>query len=253
MDPQAHLALTLEVARSTAAAGDLHTALAIAEEVLDLHPDDLDALLMVAELAPRVGLAASAVAAVDQAAARGARPGAVAAAALFAAGRLEDAVAEADRRLADAPDDARAHAVRGQALELLGRAAEADEALARAARLAPSRFALGPPLAEAAWDPLLLAARSGLDPSDRAALRDVAVRFVDLPDLDDLRAVAAPWPPPSPAVDGLYDVRRPDEPVLWLFRRNLARGASDADAVVERLRDRLLEAAERRRETRDRR
>lgn len=208
----------------------------LAEELLEELPGDIDALLIVADSAPRYGHGEVGILAALQAAAGGAETGAVEAAARLSACDVEGALAVADGSLARHPDDARAHAVRGQALELLGRLQEGEAALARAAELWPEHYPRALDVPDHSWDPLLLAARSGMDPALRDALRNVDLRFEELPDLGLLRGLS---PPPSPLVDGLVldpDARRP---TLELYRRNLRRGSESLDRIEERIRDAL--------------
>ncbi|MFN7143551.1 MAG: hypothetical protein ACK4YP_07245, partial [Myxococcota bacterium] len=134
------------------------------------------------------------------------------------------------------PADARAHAVRGQALELLGRIPEGEAALRRAAELRADRYPLPLALTDDQWDTLLLAASSSLDRTRRDALRRVTVTFADLPTLEALRALT---PPPSPLVDALLLDPDAKRPLLQLYRRNLLRGASDLGEIESRLRDAL--------------
>lgn len=231
--PEAQAALTLEAGRQAVLAGEYAVALAVAEEILDASPNDTDALLLVADVAPRCNLAACGVAAARQARARGADPGAAEAAALLAACRVEEALAAAEARLAARADDARAWAVRGLCLDLLGRPAEAEASLARAADLRPSHFPPRLRVEDGEWDGLLLEAQSRLPFEARDSLRRLKVELVDLPDVAELTRRSAPWPPPSPTVDGFLDPG--DPPRLQLYRKNLARGAADREEVVERI------------------
>lgn len=233
MDPEAQAALTLEAGRQAVAAGELAVALAIAEELLDLTPDDTDALLLVADVAPRCHLADCGIAAARQARRRGADPAATEAAALLAACRVQEALDAAEARLATRASDARAWAVRGLALELLGRGEEGRRALDQAAALRPSFYP--PPLdvPDADWEGLVVEARSRLPFEARDAMRPLTVELLDLPDVESLRARSAPWPPPTPTVDGFL-VPGPS-PRLELYRHNLARGAANEEEVVERV------------------
>ncbi len=236
LDPSARHAMLLDAGRTALAQGDHAQAVVLAEELLDEDPDDVEALLIVADAAPRYGHGEVGALAAAQAARRGATIGALEAAALLTACQVERALEASDVALARNPDDARAHAVRGQALELLGRVPEGEAALRRAAALRPEHYPLPLSVDAEAWDTLLLAASSGLDREHRDALRGVTVVFVDLPELESLRSLT---PPPSPLVDALLidpDARRPR---LELYRRNILRGSATTDELEERIREAL--------------
>jgi tetratricopeptide (TPR) repeat protein len=241
LDPLARHAMLLEASREALANGDFSDAVALAEELLDEEPDDPDALLLVAEAAPRYGHAEVGVLAASQASRRGIDVGALEAAALLAACQVDRALEAAESLLARAPEHARAHAVRGRALDLLGRTADAEAALARATALRPDHYP--PPLSldPDGWDPVLLEALSGLDPEIRDALRRVEIDLTDLPDLTLLRTIR---PPPSPLVDALLQETEGERARILLFRRNLLRGASNATELTERIRDALKVEAE---------
>jgi tetratricopeptide (TPR) repeat protein len=236
LDPRARTAMLLEASREALARGEAATAVALAEELLDEDPDDPDALLVIVNGAPRYGHAEVGVLAAEHARRRGLRPGAAEAAALFAACEVQRALDCADAVLAAEPDDPRAHALRGQALEILGREPEADEALRRAAALRPDAYPLPFRVDPGDWDGLLLAAISGLPTHLRDALRTIDLELRELPELTELRALD---PPPSPAIDVLYSERPGERPKILLFRRNLARGSVTQADVVARIRSAL--------------
>lgn len=226
-----HAAILLDEARSALRRGEPATAAVFAEEVLDSDPDDLDALRLVADAAPRYGHGEVGVLAAEQAGRRGARTATLAAAARLAACQVDAALETADRALAEDPDDARAHAVRAQALEFLGRTDDADAAYAAAYRLRPASYPRPLAVPAATWDTLVHAARADLVPELRDTLRRVALVVDDLPDLEALRGLA---PPPNPTSDGvLFGHGRAARMVL--YRRNLARGASSLDDVTARI------------------
>lgn len=225
-------AVLLAEAAAALAEGAPERAVSIAEEILDTDPDDTDALLLIAEAAPRYGHAEVGVLAARQARARGVEPGTVEAAALLAACEVEEALVTADARIGRDRNDARAHAVRGQALEALGRLADADAALAQAHALDPERFPLPPRLDD--WDHLWLKALSKLEPVDRDELRAMEIVLAEAPTLDELRAV---HPPASPSTLALVLDAEATRPTLHIYQRNLARGVHTEDEAVDRLVD----------------
>lgn len=225
--------MLMQASREALSRNEPAQAVALAEELLDEEPDEVEALLIVADAAPRYGHAEVGVLAAEQARRRGARAGAAEAAARLAACDVDGAVRVADEVLAGEPDDARAHAIRGQALELLGRHVEADVALARAHALKPDAYPTSLAVPDDAWDTTLFAAQSELDPESRDALQGVRLGFADLPRLEDLRAL---HPPPSPTVDALLRREADGSTVVTLFRRNLARGCADLDDLQARMR-----------------
>jgi len=241
LDPSARHAMLLDASRTALAQGDHAQAVVLAEELLDEDPDDIEALLLVADAAPRYGHGEVGALAAAQAARRGADIGALEAAALLAACQVDRALDAADAALGRNPNDARAYAVRGQALELLGRIADGEAALGRAAALRPAAYPLPLAVPADAWESLLLAARSGLDREHRDALRGVALVFVDLPALDTLRGMV---PPPSPLVDALLIDPDARHPRLELYRRNLLRGAATLEDLETRMRSALSSEAD---------
>lgn len=226
--PEIRAAVLLEEARRALASGDAEAAVAWAEEVLDECPDEVDALLLVADAAPRYGHAEVGVLAARQAAARGRRPGAVLAAALLAACELEEAEKTARACLEDDPRDARAHAVLGLALEVQGRLDEAAIALGRARALDPGRYP--PPLGISDWPRLLGEVRERLPEADRQQLTGFELLLCAVPRLEELRAVS-PWASPSTTallLDG-------ERPTLRVYQRNLCRAVDSWEAAVEEL------------------
>jgi hypothetical protein len=241
LDPAARHAMLLDAARTALAHGDHAAAVVLAEELLDELPDDADALLVVAEAAPEYGHGEVGALAAVQAARRGAEVGALEARALLAACEVERALVSVDAAIARRPDDARAHLVRGLALELCRRDGEAAAAFARAASL---DAAVCPPLLDIPadeWEPLLLAAGAGLDAPLRDALRGVSLDLLDLPPLELLRGL---HPPPSPLVVALLLEEDGRPPRVEIYRRNLLRGAATLDELEERLRAALHAEAE---------
>lgn len=234
LDPRARHALALEAAREALSEGDPTAALGIAEELLDSEPNEIGALIVVAQAAPRCGHAAVGILAAEQARRRGIDTGAIEAEALLAAGRVPEAMIVAESRLDRAPQDAHAHAVLGQALDLLGDRSRADHAYAHAARIDPESWPLPLGIGTEEWEALLLEVLSQLDHDERTAVRALDICFADLPELEDLRAAAAPYPAWPPGVDGLL-LPGTAPPRLLFYRRNLCRSARTTADLVERM------------------
>lgn len=240
IQPEAQVAVLLEEARRLVLEGETEAAVGLAEELLDHDPDDIEALLLIAEAAPRYGHGEVGVLAARQARARGADPGAAEAAALYAACELDAALAAAEARIATTPTDARAHAVRGMVLEVLGRLPEADAALAHAHTLRPAAYPLPLAVPAADWEPLLLEALSQLESGEREALRGWTFRWHPAPALDLLTTSHPPIPPTTCAVVSVDDA---GGVTCDLFTRNLARGCADEAELVSRLAQALRDEA----------
>ncbi len=240
LDNLARSALVLERARRQLADGDPEGAVVYAEELLDDNPSDVDALLVIADAAPRYGHGEVGVLAARQARTLGRDPGVLEAAALLAACEVEAALAAADRLLDPAAAGpvaggpvmaARAWAIRAQALEVLGRFAEADVALARAHAIRPESYPRPARLDARAWEAAMREALSMLDGPDREIVRGWRVEIGEAPTLEELRSVR----PHAPPATRVLLVRTPAGPVLRAYRRPLARGADDAEEVAMRL------------------
>lgn len=233
IDDGARAALLLERARVCLAEGDPEGAVVYAEELLDEYPGDVDALLLVADAAPRYGHGEVGLLAARAARRLGREPGAVEAAALLAACLVDEALEATTTLLSASPADARAWAVRAQALEVLGRFDEADAALARAHGLRPDYYPRPVELREAEWDEALRQAWSALSADDRAAAAAWRLEMREAPTLEELRSVEPHAPPAT------FALLVPSEGALVLraYRRSLSRGAADANEVVARLAD----------------
>lgn len=232
VDRAVRVAVLLQAARDALVAGACLEAVALAEEVLEENPEEVEALLLVADAAPRYGHGRVALLALEQAVGLGAQSGALRIAALLALGEVEAALREGDRVLLEGGEDrARAQALRGQALELLGRWEEADQAFMQAAALRPDLYPLSPRPDSHQWQGLLQEALGQLQAEDQAALIGTELVFAKVPEL----AETVNRPPSS------HSTRRFLErgPQLVLFQQNLARGAADLGELRQRLADAL--------------
>lgn len=230
IDAPTRHAVVLELIQELLRAGNLEDAVAACEELLDENPDCTEALLIIADTAPRYAHGEVGVLAARQARARGVAAATLEAAALLAACEVETALALATETTLQTPADARAWAVRGQALELMGRMGEADDALAEAARLDRERFPELMRLDDSAWDRAVLTGLSQLSAQERDRLSPWTLEFCDVPPLELLRRAQPPVPPSASALcESLTGGR------LYLFRRNLARGCRDENEVVARV------------------
>lgn len=234
--PEVRGAMLVHEAKEALLLGDPASAVAMAEEALEDDPDDIEALLVVADAAARAGQPEVAVLAAAHARARGGDPGAIEAVALLGACRVEDALGAADAVLSADPADARAWAVRGQALELLERPG-AQAALETAHRLAPGRFPLPLIVTPERWLTLYAELVDGAGDEDRAHLAGAEIRWANLPSLAELREGDPPAPPGAGALGWVHEGRV----YCTIYRTNLARGANSEEELVIRLRDAVLE------------
>ncbi len=223
--------LLLDAARRLMLERAYDAAVGLAEELLDVDPTDTAALLIVADAAARYGHGEVALLAVRQARALGARDDVLEAAALLASCQPEAALAATDSHLASGTDDARAHAIRGQALEILGRTLEADEALARAHALRPAAYPLPLHVDDADWEGLLIQAISRMDDAARTETRTWGVSFRPAPTAERLRSSDPPVPPSVHALALPGD----DGIACELYTRALTRGCADEEELIERL------------------
>ncbi len=239
IQPEAQIAVLVAQARQMVLDGDYEAAVGLAEELLDAHPDDTEMLLLLADLAPRYGHPEVGVLAALQVRELGGDVASVEAAALYATCELEEALTSAEERLRAAPEDARAHAVRGMVLEVVGRTAEADEALARAHALRPDAYPLPFPMADDDWEPMLLRAMSHLEPEERSRIQGWEFEWAPVPSVELLQTFPQTLPPSTFAI-----ATAGDPPRCRLYTRNLARGCADEDTLLDRLIDALREQDE---------
>jgi len=248
VDPRALAALRLSKAADAYQSGDVAQAVVEAEELLDDHPDHLDALYLVGDASLRQGDAPVAEAAFSRYLAL--QPGSAEALAGLAAARFELAdlagtIASAAEATAAEPGLAEAWYYTGLALERLGRPVEAREAHARATQLAPTAY---PPVGvcdDATWQAALSAGRALLPDVLAAWLADVPVITERFPPMTTLASMT---PPLSPMVWCLYD-GTPPEPgtgedtlkptALRLFKGNLERVAAIEGDLPRRIAEAL--------------
>ncbi len=247
VDPRALAALRLSKAADAYQAGDPAQAVVEAEELLDEHPDHLDALYLVGDASLRLGDAPVAEAAFGRFLALS--PGNPDALAGLAAARFEladlagtiSAAAEASKADPELPE---AWYYTGLALERLGRPVEAREAHARATQLAPTAYPPVGEVDEATWQAALSAAYVLLPDVLRVWLADVPVVSERFPAVAGLAAMS---PPLSPMVWCLYD-GTPPEPgdgqarkptTMRLFKGNLERVAAIEGDLPRRIAEAL--------------
>lgn len=230
IDTPTRHAVVLDLVQELLRAGNFEAAVAACEEVLDEDPDCHEALLIIADTAPRYAHGEVGVLAARQARSRGLAAATLEAAALLAACEVEAALDVALAATRQLPTDARSWAVRGQALELLGRLNEADLALAEATRLDPDRFPVLMRLDEREWDRAVLTGLSQLSPRERDRLSPWTLELCDVPPLELLRRATPPAPPTTSAMCEHVSGGR-----LFLFRRNIARGCRDENELVARV------------------
>jgi hypothetical protein len=99
-DASVRVAVLYQAARDALEHGDPMEAVALAEEVLEEDPNEVDALLLVAEAAPMYGHGTVGLLAVDQAERRGSGIGVLRLSALVSLGRLQAALTESERVMA---------------------------------------------------------------------------------------------------------------------------------------------------------
>ncbi len=236
--PEVRGAMLLHEAREALNFGDPAAAVAMAEEALEDDPDDVEALLLVADAAARAGQPEVAVLAAAQARKRGAVTGAVEAAALLGACQVEEALVAADSALLRDTTDARSWAVRGQALELLGLDG-AQTAFDSAHALHPERFPRPLDVSLERWPKLYLEALGELPDGERAVYLDAVIRWEQVPALADLRALD----PPAPPGLALLGSERDGRVFCTIYRTNLTRGSVDEEDVLDRLTEALATEA----------
>lgn len=251
VDPGALAQLRMTQAAEAYQRGELEQALIEAEELLDEHPDHLDALYLVGDASLRHGDAPIAEAAFSHYLTLD--PGAPEALAGLAAARFEladlvgaiEAAAEAHSRQ---PELAEAWYYTGLALERLGKPQESREAHARATALEPSAYPTVLEVDDAAWQVAVASAKALLPATLASWLADVPLFTERFPAISVLAEVS---PPLSPMVWCLYDGTPPEDgdpnavkPTgMRLFKGNLERVASLEGDLPRRIAEALRHEA----------
>jgi tetratricopeptide (TPR) repeat protein len=247
VDPSALAQLRMDQAVEALQRGDVDLALIEAEELLDEHPDHLDALYLVGDASLRHGDAPVAESAFRRfLELEPASPGALVglAAARFELADLAGTIAATSQATLQDPAMAEAWYYTGLALERLGQPVEARAAHARATQLEPVGY---PPVGEvdsATWQAALAFAMQLLPEAIVAWLADVPVVSERFP---SIAVIAAMNPPLSPMVWCLYDGSAPEgaEPseakptALRLFKGNLERVAAIEGDLPRRIAEAL--------------
>ena len=242
VDAQVLESLRLEEARNALERNDPHKALVEAEELLYLHPHQIEALTVVGEAASAMGDAwtariaygeLKAVLPEDPAPLRGLMV------AEFECLDYKRAL-ETSRQLAKMePSSAEAWYFQGLACERLGRGSDAKRCIQKAARLAPDIYPPDAAIPPATWKKAMERARALMPGPFRAFLKSVPIQWRDLPTNEDLLESE---PNTSPFVDALYQGDPPREGDPWteppaavrLYKGNLRRPAPHDDEELAR-------------------
>ncbi|MCK6525240.1 tetratricopeptide repeat protein [Myxococcota bacterium] len=247
-------AMRLAEARAALEDGDPQTAIVEAEELLDVDPDNLDALFLVGDASLELGDALGARAAYERYLELCPDdPGALSglAVACFDLTDLDGCLKAARQAVTLEPQLAEAWHQLGLVYELRGDTKEARQHLRRATELEPESFPSAAPIPQAAWSQALNRALQSLPRRLRAWYAQVPMELLPLPDLDELRRSS---PPISPSVLALASGAPPDDAAaawesppkaLRFFQANLEREATFSEDLVATIRGALVrEAAE---------
>jgi len=234
--------MRLKEAKEAFKAGNYSLALIEAEELLDHHPDDFDALMIVGDSSLELGEALGAEAAFSRFLEfRPDDPIALSALAIarFELTDMDSAIASANRTLHLVPDHAEAIYIRSLAQEMLGDHSQAADGFLRASELAPEHYPI-PKLAVASdWDAIVEAAKGKLHAKLQAWFVGIEISIADSPVVAQLREHS---PPLSPSSLVLYQGPLPDPGAdLWvlkpermeIYRKNVCRaGMRDGGLVA---------------------
>jgi tetratricopeptide (TPR) repeat protein len=244
VDPGMAQALRKRHIQRLLAVEDWPAAVLEAEELLDVNPDDIEALELLAQAQLAMTDAEGAVLAWEQVLSLDATPRADRLAQLALA-KLDTcdvvgAVTDAREALRLDPSRADAHFALGLALEYTeGTSTESAQALLAAQNLDPITYPFPMRLNAAGWEQALTTAMLRIPHEIRKLWEGVPVSLSDRPTLEDLAHQA---PPMSPRVHGMFLGDPPEHGNPWehppdallLFSDNLAR-VTHLDALIERI------------------
>jgi len=235
------LGMRMKHAKTEFAAKNFIAALVEAEEVLDQHPDNTEALMLVGdaslELGEALGAAASFCRVLEF------EPDNILAHSGLSIARFEltdfdAALDSASEALERAPEHAEAIYIQGLIYEAQGEADQAKTAFERAHSLAPEHYPLLVLTSPEEWEEVIEAAKTLLHPDLQAWFDGVNVIIKTSPLLEQLREHT---PPLSPSSLALYQGKSPHlsedpwlvkPPGIDLFELNLCRAALREGGLV---------------------
>lgn len=205
LDPRTRRELRLQSATEALVQRDLARAVLELEELLDEHPDDIEALWSLAEATMELrdhAVAREAWRALDELGVDRTPVHTQRALCAFELADFDEAVTCARRALAIHEDLPEASYILGLALEHLGASrSEVDAAFIRAHRASPLGFPLPLPWSDADVRAAASQALAELSPDIRAFWRDVPIQVEPLPNRHEL---VAPTPSISPRILAMY-------------------------------------------------
>jgi tetratricopeptide (TPR) repeat protein len=237
LDPATRTQLRLERTRKALRARQYEQAVIEAEELLDVSPDHLDGLWMLAEAATDLGdfltarLAYGRLVELDQH-----RPAILLGLALAC---LESADLKGCERAATTvakafPDFGGAHYMLGLVAELTGRTSEAIAHFEQAHRMGPLDYSLPVTLSQSDWQLVLAEAFGSLHPDVQKFWQAVPVRLTTVPEIKRLRDTVPPMSPRVAALPGGTPETHSAPEHLDVFQTNLAHAPS-TDAMIDQL------------------
>ncbi len=251
VDPSTLVSLRLVEAERALSAGDLDRALIEAEELLDENPAHAVGLSIVSNAALAMGDVLTALAALNRLVEL--HPPSPSTLQSLAAARFEavdypGSLAAAEQAAGLDPTVAAAWHYQGLALERMGRPEEAHTRFARAHKLESSSFPLPASWDDIDWQALLEGAQARLPKTLEPFYNELPVRWGDFPAVEDL---LENYPPLSPFTDALYRGNRAPDADPWthrpqyitLFQGNLCRPSTEAEAITERIKEALIHEA----------
>jgi tetratricopeptide (TPR) repeat protein len=233
--------MRLKEAQAAFKARNFGLALVEAEELLDHHPDDFDALMIVGDSSLELGEALGAEAAFCRFLEfRPDDPIALSALAIarFELTDMDAAIASANRTLSLVTDHAEAIYIRSLAQEMLGDFSNAAAGFLRAAQLAPDHYPIPDPVNPSEWETIIEAAKGKLHPDLQAWLSGIQITVAESPSIEQLREHT---PALSPSSLVLYQGTLPDTMEdLWtvkpermeIYQKNVCRAALRDDGLV---------------------